>query len=206
MLKPQVARISAATCGSRRRPAYRSAHSGYVRLPKFTKAKIYKQKNRIAPRIIKTTLRVSRRDAPESLKENFPPRGRAGCRAPDAPAASCAKKGSTSAHEYSQRRHRKSRHSRTQWFTMYAVLSSGRCSIAPVIRGLRFCPTRLGRLASAGLDPSIRGGTTRFYRPLQRRSSCATFRRLTGTSWMGLPCQLRSHATLPRPSHPIPRP
>ena len=123
---------------------------------------------------IEAAVRPSRRDAPESLKETFrpdgrgdAPRGRAGCRAPDAPAASCAKKGSTSAHEYSQRWHRKARQSRTRWFTMYAVLSSGRCSIAPVIPRIKVCPTRLGRLASAGLDPSIRGGTTRFYRPQQ---------------------------------------
>ena len=59
--------------------------------------------------------------------------------------------------------------------TAYTVLSSGRCSLRPSSRGLRFCPARLGGLASAGLDPSIRGGTTRLRSPLQYRSSCAIF-------------------------------
>ena len=83
---------------------------------------------------IKTSVRVLAARCARVLERTFrPKRGRAGRRVPDAPAASCAKRGSTSAHESSQRRHRKTRQSRTRWFTMYAVLSSGRCSIAPVI-------------------------------------------------------------------------
>jgi len=35
--------------------------------------KIFKQKSHFTWRHIETTLRVSRRDAPESLKENLPP-------------------------------------------------------------------------------------------------------------------------------------
>ena len=61
------------------------------------------------------------------------PRGRAGCRVPDAPAALCAKKGSTSAHKSSQRRHRKTRQSRTQWcYCLYRALL-GEVLIAPVV-------------------------------------------------------------------------
>jgi hypothetical protein len=46
-------------------------------------------------------------------------RGRGECRAPDAPAASCAHIGNKYAHEYSQRATGITRHSRTQWFTAY---------------------------------------------------------------------------------------
>ena len=103
-------------------------------------AKIFKPNRRVAPlAIFKTAVRISRRATPESLKV-FPPlglvrprRGRAGCRVPDAPAALCAKKGSTSAHKSSQRRHRKTRQSRTQWcYCLYRALL-GEVLIAPVV-------------------------------------------------------------------------
>jgi len=52
---------------------------------------------------------------------------------PDAPAALCAKRGSTSAHKCSQRRHRKTRQSRTQWcYCLYRALL-GEVLIAPVV-------------------------------------------------------------------------
>ena len=89
--------------------------------------------------------------------------------------------------------------------TLYAVLSSGRCSLRPSPCGLRFRPARLGGLASARLDPSIRGGTTRLRSPLRYRSSCATFESSQAQLNGRLPCQLRSHPIPPRPSHLIPR-
>ena len=51
---------------------------------------------------IRHTFAISRRDAPELL-QNFRPEGRGECRAPSAPAASCAHIGRKYAHEYSQR-------------------------------------------------------------------------------------------------------
>ena len=88
-------------------------------------------------------------------------------------------------------------------FTDYTVLSSGRCSLRPSSRGLRFCPARLGGLASAGLDPSIRGGTTRLRSPLQYRSSCATFissqAQLNGPA---LPTQITPDTAASIASHP----
>ena len=100
--------------------------------------------SRLAARCARVVERTFRPDRPDEAQ------GRAGCRVPDAPAALCAKKGSTSAHKSSQRRHRKTRQSRTRWFTDYTVLSSGRCSLRPSSRGLRFClrpvgPTSLRR-------------------------------------------------------------
>jgi hypothetical protein len=154
----------------------------------FQPAKIYKQKKPLhATQYQNMASRLAARSARVVEETNLPPlglvrplgvltprRGRAGCRVPDAPAALCAKKGSTSAHKYSQRRHRKTRQSRTRCVTTYTVLSSGRCSIAPVVLQKMVCRARLGRRTSAGLDPSIRGGTTRLRCPLQYRSSCAT--------------------------------
>jgi len=95
------------------------------------------------------------------------PRGRAGCRVPDAPAALCAKRGSTSAHKYSQRRHRKTRQSRTRWcYNLYRallgeVLYCARRSTEDGLSG-PVGPTNLRRNY-----PSIRGGTTRFKSPQQ---------------------------------------
>jgi len=102
--------------------------------PTFSNSQNFSNKrSRFASRNLKASARASRREAPESLKIVSPPRGRAGCRVPDAPAASCAKKGSTSAHKYSQRRHRKTRHSRTRWcYEVYRALL-GEVLIAPVV-------------------------------------------------------------------------
>jgi hypothetical protein len=84
-----------------------------------------------------------------SFARNVPPssiRGRGECRAPDAPAASCAHIGSEYAHEYSQRATGITRHSRTQWFTAYIVLS-------PVIG---FLATVACGVASVDLTPAPR--------------------------------------------------
>ncbi len=95
------------------------------------------------------------------------PRGRAGRRAPDAPAASRARKGSTSAHEYSQRRHRKTRPSRTRW---------SYCLCRALLGEVLYCARPLaedglshpvGRTRLRENYPSIRGGTTRFTSPQQ---------------------------------------
>ncbi|SDS61693.1 hypothetical protein SAMN05444158_2618 [Bradyrhizobium canariense] len=56
---------------------------------------------------LQTCLTLSPRDAPE-LMQKLPPRGRGECRAPSAPAASCAHGVGKYAHEYSQQSHRKS--------------------------------------------------------------------------------------------------
>jgi hypothetical protein len=85
-----------------------------------------------------------RADAPELLQE-LPPRGRGECRMPDAPAASCAHIGSEYAHEYSQRATGITRHSRTQWFTAYFVLSPATSFLATVVM----------RTKSAKLDASV---------------------------------------------------
>jgi len=115
--------------------------------------------------------------------ENLPPpRGRAGCRVPDAPAALCAKKGSTSAHKYSQRRHRKTRQSRTQWCYCLCRALLGEvlyCARPPTEDGLSH---PVGRTRLRENYPSFRGGTTRFTSPLQHRSSCAIFCQLTGST------------------------
>ena len=137
---------------------------------------------------VRTSVRASRRDAPESLKETSAlmgvvtprgprkaPRGRAGCRAPDAPAASRAKKAArprTSIHSGGTG---KPGNPARNGVTLYAVLSSGRCSIAPVFLRKMACRTRLGPTNLRRNYPSVRGGTTRLRSPLQYRSSCATF-------------------------------
>ena len=81
-----------------------------------------------------------RADAPELLQE-LPPRGRGECRMPDAPAASCAHIGSEYAHEYSQRATGNTRHSRTQWFTAYFVISPATGFLATVV--MRITSTNL---------------------------------------------------------------
>ena len=154
----------------------------------FQTAKMFKSKTALRTPNLQTRVRASRRDAPESLKEDLTPReglvrprGRAGCRVPDAPAALCAKRGSTSAHKSSQRRHRKTRQSRTQWCYSLCRALLGEvlyCARPPTEDGLSgpVGPTNLRRNC-----PSIRGGTTRFTSPLQYRSSCAIFHQLTGS-------------------------
>ena len=88
--------------------------------------------------------------------------------------------------------------------TTYTVLSSGRCSLRPSSRGSRFVCARLGRRASAGLDPSIRGGTTRLRCPFRYRSSCAIFHQLTGsTEWPpALPTEITPDTAASIASHP----
>jgi len=58
-------------------------------------------------------------------------------------------------------------------YNLYRALL-GEVLIAPVVLQKMACQARLGRRTSAGLDPSVRGGTTRLRCPLQHRSSCAT--------------------------------
>ena len=121
-------------------------------------------------------------EKPSALGLVRPRRGRAGCRVPDAPAALCAKKGSTSAHKYSQRRHRKTRQSRTQWCYCLCRALLGEvlyCARPPTEDGLSH---PVGRTRLRENYPSIRGGTTRFTSPLQYRSSCAIFCQLTGST------------------------
>jgi len=176
----------------------------------FRTVKIFKQKKPLRAAQY-TSVRASRRDAPESLKI-FPPlglvrprRGRAGCRVPDAPAALCAKKVArprTSLHSGGTG---KPGNPARNGVTTYTVLSSGRCSIAPVVPQKMVCQARLGRRTSAGLDPSVRGGTTRLRCPLPYRSSCAAFVSSQAQLNGRLPCQLRSRPIPPRPSHLIPR-
>ena len=166
--------------------------------------KIYKQKKRFAPRTIKTAVRASRRDAPESLKEPsaqsdlirplsvVTPRGRAGCRVPDAPAALCAKKGSTSAHKHSQRRHRKTRQSRTRWCYSLCRALLGEmlyCARPPTEDGLSD-PVGADE-PPKGITPASGAGPHGLKVRSKRRSSCATF--IVGsqahTSMCTLPCQ-----------------
>ncbi len=101
-------------------------------------------------------------------------------RAPDAPAASRAKKGRTSAHEYSQRRHRKARQSRTQWCYSLCRALLGEVLIAPVI-------PRIEVLSAPGwadeppqdLTPASGAGPHGLRVRSEHRSSCATVRKLT---------------------------
>jgi hypothetical protein len=144
-------------------------------------------------------------EKPSALGLVRPRRGRAGCRVPDAPAALCAKRVARPRTSILSGGTGKPGNPARNGFTDYTVLSSGRCSLRPSSRGLRFCPARLGGLASAGLDPSIRGGTTRLFSPLRYRSSCATFISSQAQLNGRLPCQLRSRPIPPRPSHLIPR-
>jgi hypothetical protein len=72
-----------------------------------------------------------------SYCKKLPPRGRGECRMPDAPAASCAHIGNEYAHEYSQRATGITRHSRTQWFTAYFVLSPATGFLATVVMRIR---------------------------------------------------------------------
>jgi hypothetical protein len=72
-----------------------------------------------------------------SYCKKLPPRGRGECRMPDAPAASCAHIGNEYAHEYSQRATGTTRHSRTQWFTAYIVLSPATGFLATVVMRIK---------------------------------------------------------------------
>ena len=48
------------------------------------------------------------------------------------------------------------RHPRTQWFYgLYVISPVSHALLPPSPRGIRFCPTRLSRTASAGLDASV---------------------------------------------------
>src|SRR3984893_9075620 len=83
------------------------------------------------------TFAISRRDAPE-VANNLRPenRGRGECRAPDAPAASCALWVTSMHTSIHSEPSENTRHSRTQWFTAYTVLS-------PVIGFLATVVTRI---------------------------------------------------------------
>src|ERR1700740_843826 len=71
-------------------------------------------------------------------------RGRGECRAPDAPAASCAH-GVTSMHTSIHSEPPEiTRHSRTQWFTAYTVLSPVIGFLVTVICGNLACPRPVG--------------------------------------------------------------
>jgi hypothetical protein len=86
------------------------------------------------------TVPRSRRSFRARFARNFAPsaiRGRGECRMPDAPAASCAHIGSEYAHEYSQRATGITRHSRTQWFTAYFVISPATGFLATVVMRIK---------------------------------------------------------------------
>src|SRR6201985_3485153 len=71
-------------------------------------------------------------------------RGRGECRAPDAPAASCAH-GVTSMHtSIHSEPSENTRHSRTQWFTAYTVLSPVIGFLATVVSGNLARPRPVG--------------------------------------------------------------
>ena len=99
-------------------------------------------------------------------------RGRRECRVPAAPAASRANL--SEAHERSHHRFRRiNRHSPRNGFTAYSALSpatNSSCHRRSRIKVLS--KARSGRLASANLTPATGARTTRFCRPLKRRSSC----------------------------------
>jgi hypothetical protein len=84
------------------------------------------------------TFAISRRDASEVCQYNIRPenRGRGECRAPDAPAASCALLVASMHTSIHSEPSENTRHSRTQWFTAYTVLS-------PVIGFLATVVTRI---------------------------------------------------------------
>ena len=176
----------------------------------FRTVKIFKQKKPLRAAQY-TSVRASRRDAPESLKI-FPPlglvrprRGRAGCRVPDAPAALCAKGVARPRTSILSGGTGKPGNPARDVLQLIPCSPRGGALLRPSPFGLRFVCARLGRRASAGLDPSIRGGTTRLFSPLRYRSSCATFESSQPHSWCVPPCQLRSRPIPPRPSHLIPR-
>ena len=94
-----------------------------------------------------TTPRFSRRDAPRFAIILRPGnRGRGECRAPDAPAASCALWVTSMHTSIHSEPPEITRHSRTQWFTAYTVLS-------PVIG---FLATVVYADRSANLTPASR--------------------------------------------------
>jgi hypothetical protein len=142
-----------------------------------------------------TSVLFPRRHAPESLK-HFPPtglvrpQGRAGCRVPDAPAALCAKKGRTSAHKYSQRRHRKTRPSRTRWWC---------CLCRALLGEVLYCarpPTEDGLSAPGWADeppqelPQLQGRDHTVYQSAASAVRLAQpYHQLTSPSLMGMPCQ-----------------
>ena len=178
----------------------------------FQTAKMFKSKTALRTPNLQTRVRASRRDAPESLKEDLTPReglvrprGRAGCRVPDAPAALCAKRVArprTSLHSGGTG---KPGNPARNGVTLYAVLSSGRCSIAPVLPRKMVCHTRLGGRASARITPASGAGPhglpVRFSIVRPAPFFVSSQAQLNGR----LPCQLRSRPIPPRPSHLIPR-
>ena len=174
--------------------------------PKFSNKKTA---SRLAT--IQTLVRASRRDAPESLKAYRPEEPGearegvrdAGCLMHPQP---CAQKRAA--------RPRTSIHSggtgkpgnpARNGVTAYAVLSSGRCSIAPVLPRKMVCHTRLGGRASARITPASGAGPhglpVRFSIVRPAPSFVSSQAQLNGR----LPCQLRSRPIPPRPSHLIPR-
>ena len=88
-------------------------------------------------------------------------------------------------------------------YNLYRALL-GEVLIAPVVLQKMVCRARLGRRTSAGLDPSIRGGTTRLRCPFRYRSSCAIFHQLTGsTEWPpALPTEITPDTATSIASHP----
>jgi len=144
-------------------------------------------------------------EKPSALGLVRPRRGRAGCRVPDAPAALCAKRVArprTSLHSGGTG---KPGNPARNGVTAYAVLSSGRCSIAPVLPRKMVCHTRLGGRASARITPASGAGPhglpVRFSIVRPAPSFVSSQAQLNGR----LPCQLRSRPIPPRPSHLIPR-
>jgi hypothetical protein len=104
----------------------------------------------------RTRVYISQRDAPELCMSLSPSGGRGECRAPVAPAASCAHRIVQSAHEYSQRSHRKSPGipARNGFNGFLRALPGDRAFLSPSSRGYG-TSARSGSRTSAGLDAGV---------------------------------------------------
>jgi len=175
------------------------------------------QTETVAPCTIKTSVRASRRHAPESLKEVSAQRGpgealgavtpREGVRDagrlmhPQPRAQKRVARPRTSIHSGGTG---KPGNPARNGVTLYAVLSSGRCSIAPVLLRKMVCKARLGRRTSEGITPASGAGPHGLRVRSEHRSSCATFRQLTATprGASALPTQITPDTTASIASHP----
>ena len=107
------------------------------------------------------------------MLETFAPRDQ---RAQGMPGAQCTRSlacDRNKAHERSHHGHTGiTRHSPRNGFTAYTALSPATNSPCHRHPRIKVLSTRSGRLASTNLTPATGAGTTRFCRPLKRRSSC----------------------------------
>jgi hypothetical protein len=94
------------------------------------------------------------------------------------------------------------RHSPRNGFTAYTALSPATNSSCHRHPRIEVLSARSGRLASANLTPATGARTTRFCRPLKRRSSCTSADRSRGSS---RPATALARLTPLRPPHPAPR-